>query len=97
MSTDIADTRLFIILGTKNYLVDLRNNDRKIAQELQGANQYNIPVLIIYDQELTAEEREELNQYIKVLQRYTFEVDFGQEWITKATTEVKRILEGETT
>lgn len=56
---------VFVVLGTRNYLRDLRNNDMRIVSQVELAKKLEKPVFLLIDARLTAEEEKLLKDYFK--------------------------------
>lgn len=59
----ISGCKFFIVLGTKNYLKELRIEDSDILIQIKIARELKKPFFIIKDSRLTNDETEEIGKY----------------------------------
>lgn len=55
--------RFFIVLATRNYLKDLRNDDREILTQVSMARELNMPFFVIIDRRVSQNDTEEIRKY----------------------------------
>lgn len=55
--------RFFIVLATRNYLKDLRNDDREILTQISVARELNMPFFVIIDRRMSQNDTEEIRKY----------------------------------
>lgn len=55
--------RFFVVLATRNYLKDLRNDDSEILTQVSMARELNMPFFVIIDRRLPQSETEEIRKY----------------------------------
>lgn len=63
LSRKIETSRLFVVLGTKNYIDDLKGNDENIMISIDVARAMNKPFLMVIDRNLSKEDRQYLEEY----------------------------------
>lgn len=59
----ISECKFFIVLSTKNYLRDLRNDDSDISVQINIARELNKQFFIIKDRRLSQDDIEEIRKY----------------------------------
>mgnify|MGYP003394128555 CR=1 FL=1 len=63
LTKKIRGSDLFIILGTRNYMRSLKENDESIAIQIDTARKFKKPFFIIIDRNLPKEDRQYLEEY----------------------------------
>lgn len=74
----ISGSDLFIVLGTRNYMISLKEIDESIAIQIDTARKFKKPFFIIIDRNLSKEDRQYLDEYFSkdnIISR--MEVDIG--------------------
>ena len=74
----LSRCKFFIVLATKNYLKDVRNNDSEIMTQVTIAREMNMPFFIIIDNRLSQNEINDIRKYFlkdKVIKEIS--VDIG--------------------
>ena len=59
----ISNCKIFMVLGTKNYLQSLRNNDKDIMSQVKIARKLKKPFIIINDRRLSKNDVDEIRKY----------------------------------
>ncbi len=59
----ISNCKIFMVLGTKNYLQSLRNNDKDIMKQVKIARKLKKPFVIINDRRLSKDDTDEIRKY----------------------------------
>lgn len=63
LSRKIETSQLFVVLGIKNYIDDLKGNDENIMISIDVARAMNKPFLMVIDRNLSKEDRQYLEEY----------------------------------
>jgi hypothetical protein len=93
----IIGSDLFIVLGTRNYVTSLKENDKSIAIQIETARKFKKPFFMIIDRNLSKEDRQYLEEYFSkdnIINR--MDVDMGNRasttYIAKAIKALVREL-----
>lgn len=63
LTKKINTSDLFVVLGTINYVVALKNNDENIATQVNIARELKKPFFLVIDRNLSKEDRQYLDEY----------------------------------
>lgn len=89
----ISGSDLFIVLGTRNYMISLKEIDESIAIQIDTARKFKKPFFIIIDRNLSKEDRQYLDEYFSkdnIISR--MEVDIGNRSSTTYIAKEIKIL-----
>lgn len=85
----------FLVLGTRNYLESLRNNEGPIIAQISMARQLDKPVILLLERSLSDGEVKELKGYLLGM-RISGEVSFSKDDLTlEAAHKIKQIIDGD--
>lgn len=63
LTKKINTSDLFVVLGTRNYVVALKNNNEDIATQVDIARELKKPFFLVIDRNLSKEDRQYLDEY----------------------------------
>lgn len=85
----------FIGLITRNYVEDMRNKDIRIMKELQACKDFNVPAILLFFDNLTAEDRkfaEEIFKNYHIIRTYDvpYQIEKLDAWLRGHMDELKQ-------
>lgn len=87
----------FIGIVTSNYVEDIRNKDTRIMKELQTCKDFKVPVILLFFDNLTVEDRKLAEEFFKnyhVIRTYDvpYQEDKFQAWLQEHNKELERTV-----
>lgn len=95
LTKKISTSDLFIVLGTRNYVVALKENGENIATQVNIARELKKPFFVVIDRNLSKEDRQYLDTYFSkdnIISR--MEVDINNRAFTAyVAKEIKTLMQ----
>jgi len=89
----MGTSQAFIGLITKNYIADIRSKDTRIMKELQACKDFKVPVILLFFDNLTSEDRkfaEDLFKDYRVIRTYDAPYQEFDAWLEQHKEELKQ-------